>query len=223
MRHAALSEMVKKLPVVPQVLGKDRYRNAAIIVPLLLINDVYHLLFQKRSAGIRQGSEICFPGGMFDEQKDRSLQDTALRETMEELGIGADKIVMQGRLDTLVTSLGVTVDPFLAVLTLKNIDNFAINTDEVEAIFLLPVAYLKTCVAEQYHVRLEVQPAYCDKTGKEVVLLPSRALGLPERYHHPWGGSKSRVLVYKTTGGVIWGVTAEILHEFLRLFPENDS
>lgn len=222
MRHAALNEIVKKLPVVPQVLGKDRYRNAAIIVPLLLINDAYHLLFQKRSAGIRQGLEICFPGGMFDEQKDRSLQDTARRETVEELGISADTIEMQGRLDTLVSSHGVTVDPFLAVLTLKSIDDFVINIDEVESVFTLPVAYFKTCVAEQYHVRLEVQPTYRDKAGKEVVLLPSRALGLPERYHHPWGGSKSRVLVYKTTGGVIWGVTAEILHEFLRLLPENE-
>jgi coenzyme A diphosphatase NUDT7 len=208
-----LRNIIKHLPRSPNVLGKDRYVNTVVLVPLVLIENEYHLLFEKRNADIRQGSEICFPGGKFDLTQDKTYRDTALRETFEEIGVRRKDIKIKGRLDTIVASMGVTVDSFLAVLKIKSLDELRINKNEVETVFILPLSYFKNHAAEEYFVRLEIQPSFRDKNGKEVVLFPVKELGLPERYHGPWGHSRYRVLVYKTEKGIIWGLTAEIIRE----------
>jgi coenzyme A diphosphatase NUDT7 len=208
-----LRNIIKHLPRSPNVLGKDRYVNTVVLVPLVLIENEYHLLFEKRNADIRQGSEICFPGGKFDPTQDKTYRDTAQRETFEEIGVRRKDIKIKGRLDTIVASMGVTVDSFLAVLKIKSLDELRINKNEVETVFILPLSYFKKHAAEEYFVRLEIQPSFRDKNGKEVVLFPVKELGLPERYHGPWGHSRHRVLVYKTEKGIIWGLTAEIIRE----------
>src|ERR1035437_2226725 len=80
------------LPKIPGILRKKEYFNSAVLIPLVWYNEEYHFLFEKRGAKIRQGSEICFPGGEYDPSSDKSLLETAIRETMEELGIKKEKI-----------------------------------------------------------------------------------------------------------------------------------
>jgi len=72
-----LENLKKKLPPIPGILGKEEYFNAAVLIPLMMINGEYHFLFEKRAAHIRQGGEVCFPGGEFDPEVDTSFQDTA--------------------------------------------------------------------------------------------------------------------------------------------------
>ena len=71
-----------KLPVVPGINGKEEYFNSAALVLLMLVNEEYHFVFEKRAANIRQAGEICFPGGKFDPDQDASFLDTAIRETV---------------------------------------------------------------------------------------------------------------------------------------------
>jgi coenzyme A diphosphatase NUDT7 len=215
-----LHNLIKHLPQSPNVLGKDRYVNTVVLVPLVMLDNEYHLLFEKRNADIRQGSEICFPGGKYDPTQDKGFQDTAVRETIEEIGIARNKITIKGQLDTIVAAMGITVDSFLAVLTIKSPDELRINKAEVETVFTLPLSYFKKTTAEEYQVRLEIQPSFIDENGKEIVLFPTKALGLPERYHHSWGHKQYGVLVYKTHKGVIWGLTAQIIHEISRWIIE---
>ena len=68
------------------VVGMDKYLNSAVLIPIIIVDWQYHLLFEKRAKDIRQGGEVSFPGGEFDVEQDESFFDTALRETYEEIG-----------------------------------------------------------------------------------------------------------------------------------------
>ena len=85
----------------------------------------------------------------------------------------------------------------------------------MEKVFTLPVSVFCENNLENYKVRLIAQSSYIDKNGKEITLLPSEDLGLPEIYHKNWGGMHHRVLVYKTGKGIVWGITAEIIHDMI--------
>ncbi len=215
MNYQTLETLLKKLPECPGILAREKFFNSAVLIPLVFKDDEFHLLFEKRAACIRQGSEICFPGGMHDPETDRDTIETAVRETTEELGIPRKRIDILGRFDTLVASMGAMVDPVLAVITIDDVSELNVNRDEVEDVFLLPVSFFMKNKADSYKVRLIVEPFYTDKNGNEVTLLPARELGLPEIYHKPWGKAFHRVLVYQTPKGVIWGITAEIIQDMI--------
>ncbi len=215
MNHETLERLVAKLPDCPGILAREKFFNSAVLVPLVTCGDEFHLLFEKRAQGIRQGSEVCFPGGMHDPGTDANCIETAVRETVEELGIGKEKIEVIGRFDTLVASMGATVDPVLALVDIKDVSELSVNPEEVEDIFLIPVSHFVKHPAEDYKVRLIVEPFYTDKNGNEVTLFPAKDLGLPEIYHKPWGKAIHRILVYKTPKGIIWGITAEIVHDLI--------
>lgn len=211
------NRLLFSLSKTPGILGKERYAQTAVIIPFIKLENEYHLLFEVRAAGISQGSEVCFPGGRFDPAHDSSLLDTAVRESCEELGISKDKIEVLGQTGTLLAAAAVSVDAFPAILTINSIDDFNIARREVSRIFTLPVSYLKEQVPEEYALKLEVHPYEVKEDGSQKVLFPAKELGLPQRYHKPWSGRKHRTLVYKTYEGVIWGITAELLSEILKV------
>ncbi|PKM93681.1 MAG: CoA pyrophosphatase [Firmicutes bacterium HGW-Firmicutes-1] len=196
------------------ISGKEDFFNSVVLVLLVPIGNEYYFVLQKRSLNIRQGGEICFPGGKIDE-KDETLEMVALRETNEELGIPIEKIDIIGRLNTVVALMGVTVDAFIGV-TDVGIDEMIINRDEVDRMITIPVSFFEENEPDHYSVLVKVHPSYInEETGEEVVLLPSEELGLPDRYKIPWGNFKHKILSYKTEYGVIWGITARFICEFV--------
>jgi peroxisomal coenzyme A diphosphatase NUDT7 len=207
---------VGSLPEVPGILGRDLYFNSAVLVPFLLIEGEYHLLFQKRAAGIRQGSEVCFPGGRHDSCLDRDFQETALRETVEELGLARDKITITGRLDTLVTPRGVIVETFIGTLALDNLDDLRPASREVEEVFTIPVSWFMENRPEIYFTRVELQASNIGPDGKKQIFLPVDELGLPAMYGQNREGMKNRVIVYKTEKYLVWGLTAAIVFEMIQ-------
>ena len=202
-----------KLPVVPGINGKEEYFNSAVIVLLMLVNEEYHFVFQKRAANIRQAGEICFPGGKFDPAIDASFRDTAIRETVEELGVAADKISIIGNLDTVVATMGATVDAFLGILDLCSLDDLHLNYHEVERVFTIPVSFFEHNEPEVYKVNITVHPSYVNQVGEEVTIFPAKELGLPELYTKPWGNVMSNVFVYRVEGVTIWGITARFIRD----------
>jgi len=201
----------------PEILGKDKYFNSAVLVPIVEIDSQLHLLFEKRSNHIRQGGEVSFPGGEFDKNKDQGLRQTAIRETKEELGLPEDKIKIIGKLGTIVAPMGLTIDAFVGLVSIQNIDELTIDKNEVEKVFLVPIDHYLKKKPDEYTVKLEVHPSYTDEKGNLVELLPVQKLKLPERYSKPWKNGFHRVLVYNSTEEVIWGLTAEIVFELCRM------
>jgi coenzyme A diphosphatase NUDT7 len=220
MNQDDLSRLKTNLPQVPGILGKKEYFNSAVLIPLVMVDGGYHFLFQKRAAHIRQGGEACFPGGQHDPDKDLSCKETAIRETLEELGIERKAIKIEGVLDTLVSPMGATVDSFIATLSIRSLNELKIDRKEVEKVFMIPVSFFEKNEPEKYKVRLEIQSSYVDKNGEKINLLPVQELELPERYNRPWGGRKFRVLVYKTGREIIWGITAEIIYELIQMLKK---
>lgn len=217
MNNLSLENITLALANSSEILGKDKYFNSAVLVPIVEIDNKFHFLFEKRANHIRQGGEVSFPGGEFDIKKDQGLRQTALRETVEELGIPFEKIKIIGKVGTLVAPMGVTVDAFVCQLLIQSLDELKIDTNEVEKVFAVPIEHFLKKKPDEYTVRLEVHPSYNDEKGKHIELLPVQKLGLPERYSKPWKNGFHRVLVYNSTEEVIWGITAEIVYELCRM------
>lgn len=213
MNRSMIEGLREKLPLVPGINGKEEYFNSAVIVLLMLVDEEYHFVFEKRAAMIRQAGEICFPGGKFDSDKDLNFKDTALRETGEELGITLDKLTIIGTLDTVVGTMGVTVDAFLGIINIQSLDELNISLDEVEKVFTVPVTYFENTEPEVYKVNLSVQPSYVNQAGEEVITFPAKELALPEQYTKPWGNIMGNIFVYRVSGETIWGITARLIKD----------
>jgi len=219
--NLTLENITLALSNSPEILGKDKYFNSAVLVPLIEIDEKFHFLFEKRADHIRQGGEVSFPGGEFDNKKDQGLRHTAIRETTEELGLASDKIEIIGKVGTLVAPMGVTVDAFVGLISIKSLDELVIDKNEVEKVFLVPMDHFLKQKPEEYTVKLEVHPSYTDENGKKIELLPVQKLGLPPRYSKPWKNGFHRILVYNSTEEVIWGITAEIIFELCRMINSS--
>ena len=210
-----MDRLKQVLPAVPGINGKKEYFNSVVLVLLLEKDGEYYFVFERRSESIRQGGEICFPGGMFEREEDATMVDAAIRETGEELGIPAERIEILGCLNTVIAPMGATVDAFLAVSDVRE-EEIVINKNEVDECFLIPVAFFEKMEPERYQSLVEIKSAYYDeKNDKDVVLFPARELGLPEKYWNTWSGARHNILVYRTDKAVIWGITARLINEVI--------
>lgn len=197
------------------IIGKDRYLNSAVLIPLIQLNGKEYVLFEKRSTEVRQPGEISFPGGHFEISKDKDFMDTAIRETVEELGIAANKITILGKLGTLVTPMSIIVEAYIGKLDFESIEELKFDNKEVDKIFLVPLEFFFDNEPEKYENQLQLHPYIVDENGEKIDLLPVSKLGLPERYANPWKKGKHRVLVYRHENEIIWGITAELIYELV--------
>lgn len=111
---------------------------SAVLIPFLEKNSEAHILFTVRTNDVEHHKgQISFPGGA-REDGDQSLQDTALRESHEEIGVPPEKIRVIGRLDDFPTITDFLVTPFVATLPYPY--PFKINTKEVAEILEVPLA-----------------------------------------------------------------------------------
>jgi peroxisomal coenzyme A diphosphatase NUDT7 len=211
MNREDYQRMISSLPNCPGIIGRDLYTPSAVFVPFVFTEGEYYLLFEKRAPYIRQGGEICFPGGHIDGHDDSSSRCTALRETVEELGLDEENIRIDGKADSVVAAIGSVIEVYVGELLIHSVDECCINPAEVEEIFLVPVRYFREHPPKEYELHLEVKPSYFDEEGREVILFPVEELGLPERYSKPWKGRNYGVLVYSWGEHTIWGITARIV------------
>lgn len=96
---------------------------AAVIVPVIQRPDrEASLLFTVRSQEVRDHKgEISFPGGV-RHGEDPDLVTTALRETEEELGVGAERLEVLGALPPVHTVVtGYVIVPYVALLDEKTV------------------------------------------------------------------------------------------------------
>ena len=91
--------------------------HSAVLVPLFEGPDErLHAVFTRRRADLRRhAGEISFPGGRRDEGE--TLQETALREAFEEVGLPSDRVDVVGALapvGTFVTNYAIY--PFVGII-----------------------------------------------------------------------------------------------------------
>jgi 8-oxo-dGTP pyrophosphatase MutT (NUDIX family) len=90
--------------------------HAAVLVPVVLRPEGPRLILTRRTEQLKHhAGQISFPGGRV-EAHDASPLAAALRETEEEIGIGAERIEPLGYLDLFATITGFVVTPVLALV-----------------------------------------------------------------------------------------------------------
>jgi 8-oxo-dGTP pyrophosphatase MutT (NUDIX family) len=122
------------------ILQLDGIRSAAVLVPLVLENGQWKLIFIHRSeAGRLHSGEVSFPGGAM-EPTDKDLVDTALRETKEEIGIPPDTVEVLGFLPPLISATNFHVTPIVGLVQWPQM--LTLDQHEVMRAFTIEIDWL---------------------------------------------------------------------------------
>ena len=221
MKPEQLERFKKRLPEIPGLNGREEYLNSAVLVLLVLLDGEYHLVFQKRCSQVRQGGEVSFPGGQIEPGIDQSPEQTAIRETMEEMGIPEDKLTILGRLDTLVAPVGAIIEPYVGIAAIASLDEIKIDPNEVEYVFAIPVSFFVENKPLEYQVPVRFHPITTDAQGRKIMAFPATELGLPEKCTRPWGWHKYKLYVYNYENEIIWGITARFIYDLVNLLKSS--
>jgi peroxisomal coenzyme A diphosphatase NUDT7 len=199
-------EIKKKLIVhTPTILGSESFTTFAVLLPLVKKEDGIHVLFEERAFTLnRQPGDICFPGGKVD-VGDANEEHTAIRETLEELGLKREDIGELYSLDYIVTALGSMIFPFVGFI--NNTTEIEINKSEVESVFTVPLSFFKYNPPEIYYVNYTAEP-------EETFPIDSIVGGK----NYKWQPRKIDEYFYRYENRVIWGLTAKILTHFIEKF-----
>ncbi|MBK9468093.1 MAG: CoA pyrophosphatase [Gammaproteobacteria bacterium] len=131
-----LSRIRERLLCAPQEAPGDA--DAAVLIAITAEREPQVILTVRASHMRSHPGEVAFPGGRRD-AADRSLIETALRESREEIGLdpGCVEILAAGRQRT--SRFGVRVYPFVGVVPADV--RLSANPAELEEVFRVPLAY----------------------------------------------------------------------------------
>jgi 8-oxo-dGTP pyrophosphatase MutT (NUDIX family) len=115
--------------------------KSAIIILFYNKQGIPHIVYIKRAAyNGHHSSQVSFPGGKFDFEKDKTLQQTATRECNEEIGVPSKQIIIIKQITQLYIPVSnIFVTPFVSICN-EDI-SFTIN-HEVDYIIEVPVSNL---------------------------------------------------------------------------------
>ena len=183
----------------PYINGWERMRRAAIIIPLVEVNNEVCILFEVRAKKLNsQPGDICFPGGKIDGNE--TPKESALREMFEELGV--ENIDIINELDIVVRYDGIIIHPYLGII--KDINEISINESEVDHVFYVPLNYLLSHEPLEVNSKLKFERP--DEFPYDLII---------NKENYKFREANYRSLFYKYENYNIWGITAEMLKNFL--------
>ena len=149
----------------------ENITESAVLILVDFNNHDPNLTFIERAKydGVHSG-QIAFPGGKFEQSKDKTLIDTAIRETFEEIGYKTKESQVVCELSKLFISVSNTVIyPFVAIA--PQLPVLKPNSIEVEDVFSIP---LKKFTSENIETGLfngynyVVEAPYWNVKGKRI-------------------------------------------------------
>jgi len=150
---------IKHQRVLPEIdfpieLLSSNPKPAAVLIPLFLKSDQWHMLFTRRNEKLSEhGGQVAFPGGMTSEG-DPNPETTALREAQEEIGLHPRDVQILGRMHDFLTITNYRVTPVIGVIPWPY--QFHLAENEVSAIFSIPISWLND--PDNYEVRIRNLP-----------------------------------------------------------------
>ena len=206
MRHLIDEMRERWCDRIPEVVGRSNARHSAVLIPLIEKNGGLEVLFEVRAASLhRQPGEVCFPGGACE--TDESHEQTAIRETSEELLISESQIQILAPLDYLETPGGITVWTFLGMI---NDYGGTFSKDEVDHMFSVPLDWFLENEPERYLCTVHTVP----NEDFPFHLVPGG-----REYH--WKKGRYDVYFYQYEDEIIWGMTAKLLQAFVKLYKRT--
>lgn len=191
------------------ILNKEKFRKAAVLLPLVEVEGETHILFEVRSNKMRsQPGDICFPGGRVEEADETKLV-TAIRETSEELGISSTSITDVTPLDYIVSDMAGIIYPYIG--RLSTIEDLQLNAFEVAEVFTVPLDYFMHTEPERYQINFKVEPERD---------FPFELIHNGEDYDWRIRRTEELFYVYHSQR-VIWGLTAKIVYHLVDVLKEN--
>ena len=166
-------------------------RPAAALLLIYPLGDTWHIPLTVRGSGLRHHTgQVSLPGGRLDHPGE-SVEDAALREAYEEIGVAAADVDVLGRLTSIpVIVSGHLLQPVLGVAARR--PEFTIAEHEVERLIELPVSRLLEPDAVAWEERVRLIP-------------PHGVMNVP---------------YFEVDGARVWGATAMILAEFGALLAD---
>ena len=139
--------------------------HAAVLIPIFETNNEAKVLFTERTHKVEHHKgQISFPGGAVDPD-DKDYEETALRESFEEVGLLPEDVKILGRLDDELTiASNFIVHPFVGAI--PHPYDFQVNQDEVERIISVPLSLFFEENSDQHPKAIEFEtftyrgPAY---------------------------------------------------------------
>ncbi len=133
-RHVIAADIIAKR----QMAGK--VTRAAVLIPLLLKEEGLSVLLTQRTNHLRDhAGQISFPGGRMDPE-DQSPNDTALRESKEEIGLDPERVEIIGHLPQYLTVSGYSVTPVVGLVQAQA--EYVLDEFEVADVFEVPLSFL---------------------------------------------------------------------------------
>lgn len=121
-----------------QAAGK--VTRAAVLIPSLLKQAGLSVLLTQRTNHLRDhAGQISFPSGRMDPE-DLSPEDTALRESWEEVGLDPKRVENIGNLPEYLTVSGYSVTPVVGLVQPQA--EYALDAFEVTDVFKVPLYFL---------------------------------------------------------------------------------
>lgn len=192
---------------VPKLL--DVKKETAIMIPLIEIDGQINVIFERRSKHVKQPRDISFAGGHKEENE--SFEETAIRETCEELGVEKSKIKVLGKLCSFFAVTGMYSETYVGLIE-TDVKDLKIEELEVESLITIPLETLLKINPKQYPSDIIVHkcedfPYHLIENGK----------------NYPFYTGKDISYFYIYNDVVIWGYTAKLLYNFLELIKKDES
>lgn len=194
LQHPIVAALAARLSVRAPVEAERRHdtRLAAVAAVLRVVEGEPELLFIKRAEheGDPWSGHMAFPGGRH-EPGDTDLEDTACRESLEELALDLRAGTIIGRLDDLAPRTPVLppilIRPYVAVVAP---DVTFSPSEEVAATFWVPLAVL----------------AHEDSRADHVMTI---------------NGTRARFPGFRVDEHIVWGLTERIVQQLLSLLGDG--
>lgn len=166
-------------------------KPAAALLLIYPHADAWHVPLTVRGLGLRHHTgQVSLPGGRLDHPGE-SVEDAALREAFEEIGVIPADVEILGRLTSIpVIVSGHLLQPVLGFAVRR--PHFTLAAHEVERLIELPVARLLEPDAVAWEERVRMIP-------------PHGMMNVP---------------YFEVDGARVWGATAMILSEFGALLAD---
>jgi len=190
----------------PGLLGAER--SYAVLCPLVERPDGLRLLFEVRAPQLRQGGEVCFPGGRMEPGE--SVPDCALRETEEELSIPRREVTLLGTPDFICNQRGFLLRPVLGLVSAGGLAAMRPSPAEVAEVFTVSLDFFRKTEPEVW--RYELLPQVPED-------FPYGPVGI--RRDYPWAHGQVEVPIWRYEGRAIWGMTARLVREIVGSCPQT--